>query len=125
MHIPDQESRGHISPTKQYFVIGALLLVLTVITVAVAQKDWGKLILDSDSMALNVIIAMLIATVKAGLVLTYFMHMKYENKLIWGFGIIYPLVLFAILMFFTVVDVSQRLRPELGADNKPLPQLIK
>lgn len=101
MHIPNQESRGHISPTKIYFIVGIALYVLTVVTVAAALFDTG-------SALLNFIIAMGIATLKAFLVLWYFMHMKYENKLIWIFGILYPVVLFALLVAMTVIDVFNR-----------------
>lgn len=101
MHVPNQESRGHISPTKTYFIVGAILYVLTVVTVGAALYDTG-------SALLNFIIAMAIATGKAFLVLWYFMHMKYENKLIWIFGILYPVVLFAILVAMSVIDVFNR-----------------
>lgn len=109
MHIPDQESRGHISPTYSYFVVGGLLLLLTVITVAASYKNWGEDF--GGGFATNITIAMVIATIKATLVLLYFMHMKYEDKLVWGFGIAYPLVLFAILLGFQVLDVPLRRKP--------------
>lgn len=115
MHIPDQESRGHISPTKMYYGIGSVLLLLTVITVAAAQVDWGAM-LGVGGMLINVLIALFIATVKAGLVLLYFMHMKHESKLIWGMGIVYPLVLFAIMIGFFSMDVFLRLNP---VETKP------
>lgn len=104
MHIPDQESRGHISPTKSYFYVGGALLILTVVTVLASYVDWG-----SDAM--NVTVALIIATVKASLVILYFMHMKYENKLIWGFGLIYPIFLFLLLFGMLAVDMFLRVTP--------------
>lgn len=83
MHIPDQESRGHISPTRSYFVIGSILLVLTGITVWIAQLNIGEWL--GGGFTVNIIIAILIATTKAYLVLMYFMHMKYEDRLIWRY----------------------------------------
>lgn len=105
MHIPKQESRGHISSVKSYFVIGGLLLLLTVITVAASNYDWG-------STLVNVIIALVIATIKATLVILYFMHMKYEGKMVWGYGIAYPIVLFAIMISFISLDVFKRIKVE-------------
>lgn len=89
---------GHISLGTYYKVIGALM-VFTVITVAVAQVDFG---------ALNTLIAMLIASVKAALVLAYFMHLKYDDKLyLVCFG---TAIFFLILMFFlSWVDIYTRL----------------
>ena len=55
--------------------------------------------------AANIIVAMFIATIKALLVIMFFMHMKYESKLTWGFGLLYPLVIFAILVTFLAIDV--------------------
>jgi heme/copper-type cytochrome/quinol oxidase subunit 4 len=46
------------------------------------------------------------------LVLLYFMHLKYENKLIWSFGIFYPLVLFIIMIGMIVIDVFLRVIPK-------------
>jgi cytochrome c oxidase subunit 4 len=102
MHIPKQESRGHISDVGVYFKIGAALLVLTGITVGASYIDWG-------STLINVIIALIIATVKASLVMLYFMHLKYEGKMVWGYGIMYPLVLFAIMISFISLDVFKRI----------------
>jgi len=106
MHIPDQESRGHISPTRTYFLVGGALLVLTVITYLASLVHY-------PSFAIAIVVAIAIATVKAFLVLWYFMHMKYEDKLVWMFGIGYPLVLFAILLGFQVLDVPLRRKPEV------------
>ena len=104
MHIPDQESRGHISPPMHYVIVLGLLLILTILTYAASYIDWG-------STLVNVIIAVVIAAVKAGLVMSYFMHMKHESKLIWGFGIVYPIVIFGILITMTSIDIFLRVIP--------------
>ena len=65
-HVP------HILPLKIYFGVWAALLVGTVITVAVSYFDFGPA---------NIIIALIIALIKAGLVATFFMHLKYDDKL--------------------------------------------
>ena len=61
---------GHVVPFKVLAGVWGTLLVLTVITVAVAGVDLGRF---------NLEIALAIATVKASLVLLYFMHMRYDR----------------------------------------------
>ena len=89
---------NHIVPFAIYAKVLAVLLVLTVLTVAVAQMDFG---------ALNVLIAMGIATIKAGLVLFFFMHLKYDNKL---FPVIFLTGVFflVILFLFCELDILTR-----------------
>ena len=65
---------GHIVSTKVYFAIFTSLMVLTTITVAVAFVDLGQL---------NVIVALTIAISKATLVVLYFMHLRYSERLTW------------------------------------------
>ena len=64
-------SEHHIVPLKTYMLIFAALLVGTVITVAIAFVDLGFL---------NTPVAILIAMVKATLVIWYFMHVKYSPR---------------------------------------------
>jgi cytochrome c oxidase subunit IV len=60
----------HIVPFNVLAAVFATLLVLTVVTVAVTKVNLGNF---------NLWIAMAIATVKASLVVLYFMHMRYER----------------------------------------------
>ena len=110
MHIPKQESRGHIQNTRVYFIVGFVLLVLTAITVLASYVDWGEKI--GGGFVLNVSIAMFIASTKAYFVIMYFMHVKYEKKVIWLFGLAYPIFLFALLLFFISIDIFLRVMPE-------------
>lgn len=66
------DSAHHIVPAKTFYNVFAALIVLTVITVLAAQVDFG---------AFNAFVAFGIATVKAVLVLGYFMHLKYDDKM--------------------------------------------
>ena len=88
----------HIMPMKTYNVVFISLLFLTAFTVLVAQFDFG---------AMNTLIAMLVATVKATLVGMYFMHLKYEDR---TFAVcLLAGVFFLIVMFaFIAVDVGSR-----------------
>lgn len=65
-------SGHHIVPVRVYLGIFAALCVLTAITVAAAQFDFGPL---------NNLVALGIATAKATLVVLYCMHARYSGKL--------------------------------------------
>ena len=96
----DHEQEGHHEPTGYgtYFVTWFALLILTAITVTAAGFDFGNM---------SVTVAMLIATVKASIVLAWFMHLKYEGKLfqvmLW-----LTLVTLAIFIGLTFTDVLFR-----------------
>jgi cytochrome c oxidase subunit 4 len=62
------EEHAHIVPYKTFAIVWIGLLILTGITVAVAQYNLGPL---------NIWVALGIATLKAGLVVAVFMHRKY------------------------------------------------
>jgi cytochrome c oxidase subunit IV len=67
---PEGSAHVHVMPFKVLLAVWAALMVLTVVTVAVTWVDLGNF---------NLWIAMAIATVKATLVVLYFMHMRYER----------------------------------------------
>ena len=91
-------AQNHIVPFSVYIKVLSALLVLTVLTVIVAQMDFG---------IFNVLMAMGIATVKAALVLLFFMHLKYDDKL---FPVIFLTgVFFLVVMFlFCELDIITR-----------------
>jgi cytochrome c oxidase subunit 4 len=71
-HGHDDHGFAHVVSVKLLAgVLGALLL-LTVLTVTVTKVDLGG--------QLNLIIAMVIATIKGGLVVTFFMHLLWDKK---------------------------------------------
>lgn len=88
----------HIIPTSLLFKVFGGLIVLTILTVAAAQVDLG---------ALNVPLALAIAGAKAGLVVIFFMGLKYDksvNTLIFSVGIIFVV----IFLLFTLLDTAFR-----------------
>ena len=109
MHIPNQESRGHIQKTSLYFLIGLCLLILTVLTVSASYVNWGSII--GGGFITNILVAISIATLKAYLVLMFFMHLRYESKLVIGYGLLYPIILFCLLVGFASIDVFLRVIP--------------
>ncbi|WP_367871580.1 cytochrome C oxidase subunit IV family protein [Luteolibacter sp. Populi] len=73
--------------TRLYLLIGAVLFggtVLTVLVATVPSLDFGKHGFDTA----DLLIGLLIATVKATLVAAIFMHLNHEKRLIyWLFGL--------------------------------------
>ncbi len=68
----EQELVGHILPTGIYVGIWASLIVLTGLTTFASFIELG---------IFNIVVALLIATVKGTLVVLFFMHLKYSPKL--------------------------------------------
>jgi cytochrome c oxidase subunit IV len=66
--------KSHVVPVPVYLAVFAALLVLTFVTVWVAEHDFGRL---------NTPIALGIAVTKAALVVLFFMHVKYSPRLTW------------------------------------------
>src|SRR2546430_17730871 len=61
---------------RGYLMVGALLLAFTAITVALSYVDFG-------TRKANIGVAMLVATLKAGLVAAIFMHLTADKRLIY------------------------------------------
>ena len=79
----------HIAPKKLYFSIFGALITLTAITVGVAFIDLGPM---------NTVVALSIAFLKATLVVLFFMHLKYSNRLtamIVGSGVVWLVIMLA------------------------------
>jgi len=55
----------------------------------------------------NVAVALLIASLKAALVALFFMHLRYENRLVWAFALV-PLLFLALIIFGTLADTLSR-----------------
>jgi cytochrome c oxidase subunit IV len=100
-HSHGHDEVGHVIPESTFFKVLIALLVLTVITVLAAQVDLGKW---------NIVGALLIASVKASLVIAIFMHGKYENKIIWTY-ILIPFILLAIMIGGIFTDDPFRSHP--------------
>ncbi len=92
------EEHAHIVPYRTFVVIWVALLILTAVTVAVAQFNLG---------ALNIWVALGIATLKSGLVVAVFMHMKYES-LLFKLSLLSALAILAIFIGLNFFDVLYR-----------------
>lgn len=88
----------HISGLGFMVAIFCVLIVLTVITVKASYYDFGSA---------NTAIAIAIATVKASLVATFFMHLKYDKGL-HTFIFIMAFVFLGVMLTFTLDDLDTR-----------------
>ncbi len=92
----------HIVPVRVLLAVWATLMILTVVTVAVTWVDLGRL---------NLWVAMAIATVKASLVVLYFMHMRYDRPIN---AIVFVAALLFVALFVGLALVDTRAyQPEL------------
>src|SRR5215208_342963 len=96
-----EEPHGHTEPTPHhtinYYAIFGALVVLTIVTVLVAFHRF-------QSEAVNLLLAMIVACTKASLVAFFFMHLKFEGKLIYMIFIV-PLLLCVLLTVALIPDV--------------------
>ncbi len=67
----------HVVPKKIYAGVFAALVILAVATTAISYLNLG---------VFNTVIAMTIAVTKAVLVILFFMHVRYSNRLVWVFA---------------------------------------
>ena len=97
-HADDGAVHAHVSSVGFYIAVFAGLLTLTLLTVGQSYVDLGKL---------NIIIVIFIATMKASLVVTFFMHLRWDNKFN---ALIFISTIFFIGVFFTytINDTGQR-----------------
>lgn len=102
---------GHIVPPSTFKFIFACLVVLTIITVAISRYDFG-LHLGHDWAWLNIVVAMVVASIKASLVVLVFMHLKYENPLTWLYAF-FPIFLLFILIGGLFLDGPTRTECDL------------
>jgi cytochrome c oxidase subunit 4 len=99
-HVPSQP---HITP-KTYLIVYGALMSLMALTLVAALFDLG---------IVNFALAMGIATVKMVLIILYFMHVRYSDRLTWVFSsaaIVWLLILIALTLndYFTrgLIDVA-------------------
>lgn len=93
-----EHSEHHIVTPGQYLIVFATLLVGTAVTVLAANFDMG---------VMNPVIALAIACTKAVIVILFFMHVKYQSRLVKmtvGAGFF----TFLILITMTLADYMSR-----------------
>ncbi len=89
---------GHVAPLKLYFGVFGILMLGTALTVLVAFYDLG---------ALNNVVMLTVAIVKATFVVLYFMHVRWSTRLTWvivASGFFWLMIMFT----FTMADYLTR-----------------
>ena len=106
---PHQEHHEeHHGPTvKMYVGIFLALCVLTVVTVLAAKFDFAQMVGPAYGGFVNNVVALGIAVTKASLVVLFFMHVKYENKLV-GLAVVASVIWLAFLILITMSDYLSR-----------------
>ena len=97
---------------RGYMMIGALLLVFTVITVAANQVHLA--------VPLAVTVALIIATMKGSMVAAVFMHLSHERKWIYGallLTVVFFIVLMCVPIFTTLDTIGTPIHPEPAAQH--------
>ena len=95
-------SEHHIVSPKIYFAIFGALMLCTGLTIWAAEVD-----LNHIFSGLNIIIALVIATLKASLVVLFFMHGKYSSRRT-QMVIICSVFWLAVMLFMTMSDYLSR-----------------
>jgi len=120
-HAHSDESHGavhvHVHPASTYYKIFAALVIFTLITVGLSRIHLGDW---------NFFIAVVVATIKAGLVATYFMHLKDDNRfnVVLFFG---SLLFMGVFFVYTMNDTQHRGQwddsygTRVSADGEPAP----
>ncbi|MBT1071140.1 cytochrome C oxidase subunit IV family protein [Pelotalea chapellei] len=96
--MPSDTTAGHIASYGKLTAVWLCLLILTGLTVLITRMDLG---------GYKVVGALTIACTKAGLVIAFFMHMRYEGRLLRGL-LFLALITLALYMGLTFVDVLYR-----------------
>jgi cytochrome c oxidase subunit 4 len=104
-HKADGAVHAHISSAPFYTAVFLALIALTVLTVGQSYVDLGRM---------NLIVVILIATTKASLVVSFFMHLRYDNKFN---ALIFVSCLFFIGVFFAYTLNDTERRGELDQDQ--------
>ena len=98
---------GHVQPMKTYIGVFVGLLILTGITYWVSFMHTGFM----ANAAVHMGVALIVATVKAILVVRWFMHGKFEGAVTHAF-IYYPIFILIILVSFLFLDYGYRDNPD-------------
>lgn len=94
----EDDQAQHLGRTKTYVAVWLALLALTATTITVAGMHLGRF---------STLTALLIASIKASLVLWFFMHLKYETRL-FKFILLIPIATLTVIIGLTFFDVWYR-----------------
>lgn len=88
------KENGHISSYKDHLMVLGGLITLTVLTVAITSIELN---------AFNVVAALIIAALKATIVLLYFMHLRFDQK-VFLIMTIFVMAVISAVIGITLID---------------------
>jgi len=108
---PDGYVHAHIGSIGGYVAIFFGLICLTLLTVAVSNVHLG---------ALNLVVAVVIASIKASFVLLFFMHLRYDTRL-YSMILVVSVSFIGVFFAYTMNDTTHRGEMDLEQGVKVLP----
>jgi cytochrome c oxidase subunit 4 len=98
-HTDHVEHSEHIGASSFYWLIWAVLIFATVLTAWIATVDLG---------AFNTVVALIIASCKALIVVLFFMHVKYTSEKMTKAVLIAAVFWLIIMLVLSLSDYSTR-----------------
>jgi cytochrome c oxidase subunit IV len=93
-----ENEKNLIIPYRTFLYVLALLITLTLTSVAITQIYLGTL---------TVVLALLIAAIKSSFVLRIFMHLKFENKM-FSVAVVAVILILSVVILITFLDYLYR-----------------
>lgn len=93
-----ENEKQHVVPYRVYVYILAALILFTFLSIGITQINLG---------AYSVLGAMVFAIVKSFLVLTYFMHLKFDSPFL-RWSVLGVFILILVVVFITFLDYLYR-----------------
>jgi cytochrome c oxidase subunit IV len=98
-HTQHTEHSEHIGSSSFYWLIWATLIVGTVLTAWIATVDLG---------VFNTVVALIIATCKASIVVLFFMHVKYTSEKMTKAVLVAAVFWLLLLLVLSLADYATR-----------------
>jgi cytochrome c oxidase subunit IV len=127
-HTVTHASHEHVDPLKTYIIVFVTLMLLLFLTVGAYFIPFEKL--GEQWGFLNTALALIIATIKASLVVLVFMHLRHGTKLTWVIASTGFLWLCIMITFFFADYLTRQSIPESwhssspGAGELNVPQVV-
>jgi cytochrome c oxidase subunit IV len=99
---------AHVISSRLYWSIWLLLIILTGMTAWISTVDLGPF---------NTVVALVIATIKASIVVLFFMHVKYTSEKMTKTIVISAVFWLLLLLILSLADYSTR-----GTEVNPVQQ---